>query len=284
MTVLPAPYGHILSIQSAVLAGSVGNNAAGAIYDHFKLTSYLLDTVKLAAHPGYGAMHRDVTSAKTFDRLLRDFYTLPAFDQITVLQTGYLGAIEQVDILAEHISKIKQHTSIDYYLDPVMGDGGRLYIADTIADSIAEKLLPIADIITPNLFEFERLTHTPFQNQLQLITSAQKLISDFDLKAVLVTAIPDETSICDMLITTGGHFEYRHAKQAQGHSGAGDALTALLISFITQGDSLSDAAKKATEMVSLCAQQADDPRDLAIKFWLANQRPDSPSLATNSAI
>lgn len=263
-------HNHILSLQSAVMAGSVGNNAAMAIYNHFKLEAYCLDTVRLAAHPGYGEMGRDITSADTLDRLLSDFQHLPASDHLAIIQTGYLGAEEQVEVLAHHIAKMKDKNAVSYCLDPVMGDSGRLYIADSLADKMAQHLLPLADIITPNLFEFERLTQTRFTNAEQLTDTAQQLGETYGLKAILITGIPVDGAIADMLITSDNSTPFIHPVREQGFSGAGDVLTALFIAGLMGGKSYSEAAQDASRMVTACAAQADDPRDIAVRRWLAD--------------
>ena len=263
---------HILTIQSAVMAGFVGNNAAMAVYDYFSIPHYRLDTVRLAAHPGFGKLNRDVTEAHTMDHLLNDFRTLPHFQRLGAVQTGYLGAVAQVEVLAQHITEMKQDFPIRYFLDPVMGDNGKLYVTDALAEKIAEKLLPLADVITPNLFEFERLAQLSVNTPSQIITIAPKLIAQYQLEAILVTGIPDGDQIIDMLVTAQEHAAFSHQKHQQGHSGAGDMLTALLIGFVIQGHSLVVAAQQATELVTACAAHAEDPRDLEIQSWLYTHR------------
>lgn len=263
---------HILSIQSAVMAGFVGNNAAMAVYDYLNIPHYKLDSVRLAAHPGFGKLNRDVTAAHIMDHLLTDFRTLPHFQRLGAVQTGYLGAVAQVEILAKHITEMKQDFPIRYYLDPVMGDNGKLYVSDALAETIAEKLLPLADVITPNLFEFERLAQLSVNTPSQIIAIAPKLIAQYQLEAVLVTGIPDGDQIIDVLVTAQENATFSHHKHHQGHSGAGDMLTALLIGFVIQGHSLIAAAQQATELVTACAAHAEDPRDLAIQSWLHTHR------------
>ena len=67
----------ILSIQSGVMAGAVGNDAAGPIYAQMGLSAARLDTVRLAAHPGHGAMRAQVTPPDAISALLIDFFNLP---------------------------------------------------------------------------------------------------------------------------------------------------------------------------------------------------------------
>ena len=100
-----------------------------AVYAHFELSAFRLDTVRLAAHPGFGEMYAAITPSDALDRLLENFFRLDAAKTLGFIQTGYLGDASQVPVLAHHITELKTVLpACEYCLDPVMGDAGKLYV------------------------------------------------------------------------------------------------------------------------------------------------------------
>jgi len=263
----------ILTIQSGVIYGAVGNDAAMAVYDHFGLSAFRLDTVRLAAHPCFGKMYAAITPAETIDKLLENFSQLEAAKTLGFIQTGYLGHADQVPILARHITQMKaDNPSLEYCLDPVMGDGGKLYVDTALSAALSSELLPLAQHLTPNLFELEMLADTRIKTKQEVIAAARHLKSSHRLSSIIVTAIPEDEMMTDIIISDEGLAEHCHKRELSGISGGGDMYTAYYLSARLSGHSAHQSSYLASEAVTQCAHLSDDRRALPVKDWLRHHK------------
>ena len=271
---------QILTIQSGVMWGEVGNDAAMPIYQHDGLHAIRLDTVRLAAHPGYGTTYASVTPAVELAALFADFSALDASRSLRICQTGYLGQASQCDVLAREIAALKQkNPQLLYCLDPVLGDGGRMYVSTDIATAMMSHLLPLADILTPNQFELSLITQTDIPDTDGAITAAARLCerSGNPELNILVTGVsepawPDE--ICDILVSRSQQIIVRHQRNSAGVSGAGDALTALYLSHLVRGASSEQAMRAASAKASQLLSSSPSQRDIGLRQWLASSDED----------
>jgi len=262
------PKPQILTIQSAVMYGVVGNDAAMRVYHHHKIAAARLDTARLAAHPGYNTQFCDISVASALTRLLDDTAQLAAFSKLKLVQTGYFGAADQTatirDFLNTHYSEEKRPL---YLLDPVLGDGGRLYVDDDLPTAIKRNLLPLADYITPNLFELELLTGRKLATDHEVIDAAQSLLSG-RLKAVLVTGtLGTEAMAADILVMPDMIRKYPHPLRQTGIAGAGDILSALLICGLLAGQPIKDAAEIASTSLSEMIATTQSPLGIDLDSW-----------------
>ncbi len=248
----------ILSIQSAVMHGAVGNSAAMPIYQHLRQPAESVDTVQLAAHPGFGTSILSVTPAAELGALLADYRNLDIFGQLGAIQTGYFGEHSQISPVAQFIAASTQaNEPLFYLLDPVLGDAGRMYVESSISESIRADLLPHADVITPNQFELSVLAGTGIQNEIDAVTAARRLITG-RLKAVFATGVTTASGqICDILVSSGKEQIMTAEKKPNGVSGSGDVLSAFFLNAILSGQSLSQAAHTANKKTAEILAKAD---------------------------
>ena len=248
----------ILSIQSAVMHGAVGNSAAMPIYQYLRQPAESLDTVQLAAHPGFGTSMLSVTPAAELDAMLADYAKLNVFEDLGAIQTGYFGDHTQITPVAQFITTSTQENErLVYLLDPVLGDAGRLYVDRSISDAIRADLLPHADIITPNQFELSLLAETSIQNETDAVTAARQLITG-RLKAVFVTGITTASNqICDILVSSDTEQIMTSDKKPSGVSGSGDVLSAFFLNAILSGQTLAQAAHTANAKTAEVLSKAD---------------------------
>ena len=248
----------ILSIQSSVVHGAVGNNAAMPIYQYLRQPAEFVDTVQLAAHPGFGTSMLSVIPAAELGALLADYGKLDIFSQLGAIQTGYFGDHSQIAPVAKFIASSKQASeSLLYLLDPVLGDAGRLYVNSTIADVMRADLLPHADIITPNQFELTLLTEIAIQNETDAVKAARQLITG-RLKAVFATGITTASNqICDILVSSETEQIMTADKKPNGVSGSGDVLSAFFLNAVLSGKSLAQAAYAANTKTAEILSKAD---------------------------
>ncbi len=238
--------------------GAVGNSAAMPIYQFLRQPAESLDTVQLAAHPGFGTNMLSVTPAAELDAMLADYAKLGIFQHLGAIQTGYFGDHTQILPVAQFIATSKQkNETLVYLLDPVLGDAGRLYVNRSISDAIRADLLPHADIITPNQFELTLLAETVIKNEADAVTAARQLITG-SLKAVFATGITTASSqVCDILVSSETEQIMTADKQPNGVSGSGDVLSAFFLNAILSGQNLAKAAQTANTKTAEILAKAD---------------------------
>ena len=273
----------ILAIQSAVMIGAVGNDAAMPVYTHFRHKAARLDTVRLAAHPGFGPGFTDITDAKVLAALLSDFANLQKDAMPKAVQTGYFGAADQIFPVADFILASQKESDIFYLFDPVLGDAGKLYVDQNIADAMQAKLLPLANIITPNAFELGLLAGQPVISLADTEKAGQQILSHQPrLQAVFATGInassgAGEGKIADMLMTRDAAIPFVHESKEKGISGSGDVLSALVLANYLKDSDLAKACGSASKTVNQMIKKTNSPLgiDVANLLW---QLPPSQEL------
>jgi len=260
----------ILSIQSDVLHGHVGQKAALPIYQASSIEATQLATVTLAAHPGFGVRHRSILPADVMAGLLEDFLTLAERPELTALHVGYFGAADQIEVMADFIHKARQlQPEITIMLDPVFGEGERRYVADEIIEAVIEKLVPIADIITPNHFELSLLYGQAINSKQTALSALQTITGkQGQIKCLTGLYVQDDEMIYDIICQDEISAETAHRALPQGVSGAGDAFAALLLSSLQKGHTLKEALFIASRITSHMIAQSKSPLTLNVASGL----------------
>ena len=260
----------ILSIQSDVLHGHVGQKAALPIYNASQIDATQLATVTLAAHPGFGVRRRSILPAEIMAGLLDDFLTLKERPELSALHIGYFGAADQVAVMADFIHKARQlHPDITIMLDPVFGDGERAYVADEIIEAVTDRLVPIADIITPNHFELSLLYGQAINSKETALLALQTIKGKKgQIKCLTGLYLQDDEMIYDIICQDEISAETAHRALPQGVSGAGDAFAALLLSSLQKGHALKEALFIASRITSHMIAQSKSPLTLNVASGL----------------
>jgi pyridoxine kinase len=150
------PLPAAIVISSHVVRGTVGNRASVFALETLGMPVWAVPTVTLAWHPGQGPSTRIVPDRAAFAALIADLCRAPWLREVGCLMSGYLGDAGQADEVARLVAALKTRNPEALYLcDPVAGDRGGLYVPVPLADAIRDRLLPIADIATPNRYELE---------------------------------------------------------------------------------------------------------------------------------
>ena len=232
----------ILSIQSSVVSGRVGNTAAVPIHTLFGHETLCINSVVLAAHPGIINASRFVMPTGQMDCLLRELKKVKSANNIDAIHTGYLGHKGQVNVIRKHVIK---HPETLYIYDPVFGDNGSLYIDKELAEESKRQLLPLSTVTTPNVFESSYLSDICVCD-VDSAVKASKIIQSKGPKWVLTTGVfSEENEIADILVGPDDISVFRHKRQRTGISGAGDTLAAILTSLLVSGKTHMEATNKA---------------------------------------
>ena len=244
------PMKQILSIQSAVTCGFVGNSVAAPVITTLGMQPLLIDTISLAAHPGYGTIAGGPADQTQFSAILEALTTLRVLPRINSVVTGYLGDARQANPIHNMIRGWQaERPDGVYILDPVLGDGGRLYVDSAIVDQMRQKLLSVAHIVTPNQFELGLLTDSHIETAHEAAKAAKTMLQQNpNLQAVIATGIANEDrGISDLKVTRHNVTAFDYAKRPHGVAGGGDLLTAILACWLTAGHDLNAAFAAASQ-------------------------------------
>lgn len=210
---------RILAISSQVAFGPVGNSAAVPALQAKGHAVMAVPTVTLSNHPGHGVPAGFRTTPGDLAAILARATSFAAVDAV---MTGYFASPEQIVEVAAVIRTLRDKNPDLYVLvDPVMGDGGRLYVPIEVAEAIRGELLPLATCLTPNRFELEWLTGFLAGTIANAIAAARAL----NIAEVLATSIPapgDE--LATVIVTPETHGEQLRPLRDQVPHGTGDFL------------------------------------------------------------
>ena len=245
---------NILSIQSWVAYGHVGNAAAVFPMQRLGHEVWAVNTVQFSNHPGYGAFRGQVFPADAVREVLRgiaDRGLLPSCDAVL---SGYLGDVSVGEVVLDAVTSVKAaNPKALYCCDPVIGDAGPgVYVRDGIPEFMQTRALPAADIVTPNHFELQLLAGRQ-AHSLNEIRAAIDAVHALGPPIVMVTSVagpetPDD--VVDLLASAAGEcFRVRTPKLAMTVNGAGDAIAALFLVHYLATGSAREAIENASSSI-----------------------------------
>lgn len=243
-----------LVMSSFVAASRVGAAASAFCLRRLGVETLVMPTVLLGRHPGWGAPGGGPADIEQ----LRGMWTGIKAQELTIdaVMTGYMASTAHVALAAEIIAHMKsQNPKAVILVDPVMGDHGRLYIAEPVAQAIRDILLPLADICTPNLWELGYLTREDVDDVEDALKAAASLPCD-----VLITSVPfgAEIGVIYKEQNTTTALAVSHARFTSVPHGGGDALAGTFLAHLLKGraprDSLARAVASIFQIISRAAE------------------------------
>lgn len=242
----------ILSIQSAVAYGHVGNSAAVFPLQRIGVEVLPVYTVNFSNHTGYGAWRGPLISPADVAEVLTGIEERGVFPQIDAVLSGYQGSEGIGDVILDAVARVKAaNPAAVYACDPVMGNAkSGCFVAPAIPVLLRERVVPAADIITPNQFELGFLTGTEPADLASTLVSAD-LARDMGPRTVLVTSVerPDapEGTIEMLAVTDDGAWIVQTPRIPMKANGSGDVTAAL---FTAHYGATGDAALALARTVS----------------------------------
>jgi len=274
---------QILSIQSAVTLGFVGNSVAGPVITHLGHHPLLVDSVTLAAHPGYGLVAGGKTPDHIFNTILGALPHLDALPHIGAVITGYLGAPSQIDPITKLITTWQAARPNGHYvLDPVLGDNGRIYVDKGLVSAMRDNLLPLASFVTPNQFELQLLSGHDVYDIASADVAAQHLLDQNPhLNGVVATGInTPQGRVHDRLISRYDLVDLAYAKRTAGIAGGGDLLTVILTSWFAAGMSFKNSFIAASGQAHDIIDQSTGHLEIALLENLHRLTPITKTAST----
>jgi len=242
---------NILSIQSHVAYGHVGNASAVFPMQRLGIEVWPIHTVQFSNHTGYGAWKGRVFDGGMIDEVMEGIAERGVLPSCTGVLSGYMGSADIGHAILSAVERVRAaNPKALYCCDPVIGDVGRgIFVRPGIPEFMREQAVPAADIVTPNQFELELLTDI----EIRTIADAHRAVEalrDTGPKVVLVTSLQtDETpddAIDMMAADARGAFRVRTPKLDVSVNGAGDAIAALFFVHYLREESAAAALAKAS--------------------------------------
>ena len=167
----------VLSIQSQVAYGHVGNSAATLPLQRLGFEVIAINTVQLAHHPGHGSWHGYKVEPERIAQIVEGVARRGALGRCSAVLSGYLGDAAVADIVLDAVAALRAARPDALYLcDPVIGDDGPgVFVSAGIPELMRDALVPAADIVTPNRFELAFLASQPVTTLAEARQAAARL-------------------------------------------------------------------------------------------------------------
>lgn len=231
---------RILSIQSHVVSGYVGNRAAVFPLQLLGYDVDILNSCALANHTGYkyGASGTRF-KGEDLTELIFGMKENGLLSQVTHILTGYIGSVSFLNAVVDTVRQIRAHHEKDvvFVCDPVLGDNGKLYVPEELIDVYINSVLKYATILTPNSFELSLLTGISIESELDTFAACDKLHETHGIQTVFTTGVrakdSKKVSVLVSSIRDGRHTRFAvDADFIDGtFTGTGDLMSALLLAW-----------------------------------------------------
>jgi pyridoxine kinase len=167
----------VLSIQSQVAYGHVGNSVAVLPLQRLGFDVFALNTVQLAHHPGYGAWRGHKLQPAQLAEILGGLEERGVLNRCAAVLSGYLGDPGVADVVARAVEAVRAaRPEAPYLCDPVIGDDDPgVFVSAGVPEAIGERLVPLADMIVPNRFELAHLTRRRIASLEDALAAAAEL-------------------------------------------------------------------------------------------------------------
>ncbi|MFJ6547853.1 pyridoxal kinase PdxY [Microbacterium sp. NPDC091676] len=244
----------ILSIQSAVAYGHVGNSAAVFPLQRIGVEVLPVYTVTFSNHTGYGAWRGPLIDPADVGEVITGIEERGVFGSIDAVLSGYQGSEGIGDVIIDAVSRVKAaNPEALYACDPVMGNAkSGCFVAPAIPILLRERVVPVADIITPNQFELGFLTETE-PDTLESTLASVDLARAMGPRTVLVTSVerPDrEEGTIEMLaVDDAGAWLVQTPHLPMKANGSGDVTAALFTAHYVDTGSAQTALERTASSV-----------------------------------
>ena len=233
----------VLSVQSWVACGTVGNTAALFPLQRLGCETWSLNTVAFSNHTGHERWRGDTVPASDIAALFEGISELGVLARCDAVLSGYLGEAETGPVLLDIVARVKAaNRRALYCCDPVMGDVGLgYYVRAGIPEFFRDRALALADIVTPNRFELEWLSGGSVRN-LADAREAAAVLRQSGPAIVLATSLDaDADRVAALAAGPDGVWAAETPRLAIEATGCGDAVAALFLAWLLKGKPVPDA-------------------------------------------
>lgn len=272
---------NILSIQSSVAYGHVGNSAAVFPLQRLGHEVWPVYTVNYSNHTGYGAWRGPMIPAADVAEVIKGIEERGALSRVDAVLSGYQGGSDIADVIIDAVARVKAaNPNAVYACDPVMGNAkSGCHVGDSIPPLLRDRVVPVADIITPNQFELGFLTGRD-ASDLASTLDAVDAARDMGPSTVLVTSLErperEEGTIEMLAVNDSGAWLVKTPYLPFKRNGSGDVTAALFTGhYVSTGDAADALARTASSVFDLVENtyQADSRELLLVESQDAYANP-----------
>lgn len=244
----------ILTIQSAVAYGHAGNSAAVFPLQRLGHEVWPVNTVLFSNHTGHPTFRGPVIDAKDVHEVVLGIEELGILGEADAILSGYQGSAAVTDVILDAVERVKAHNPNAVYIaDPVMGNAGEgFYVDADIPPLMANKVVPAAEVLTPNHFELGVLTGTDVSTLEGTLQAVEQLRAE-GAETVLVTSVITKDTADGMLellvADSSGAYLLATPRLERKVHGSGDVTTALFTAHLLGGASPVEALEKTAASV-----------------------------------
>lgn len=237
---------RVLSIQSHVVYGYVGNKSATFPLQLLGFDVDGINSVQLSNHTGYKTYKGQILNENDLNDLMEGLSANGLDNSYTHLLTGYVGNGSFLRNLANVAKRLKEkNPRLIFVCDPVLGDGGQFYVPKECVSIYQNAVIPLADILTPNQTELEFLTGQK-ADTIENIIKGIEILHKSGCKIVVITSVEVDDSNEKLTVIasnreTGVKTAVDIPKLHAKFTGTGDLFTALFLAWMTELDNISIA-------------------------------------------
>jgi pyridoxine kinase len=245
---------NVLSIQSHVAYGHVGNSSAVFPMQRLGVEVWPIHTVQFSNHTGYGSWKGRVVDGPAIEELVDGIADRGVLQACDGLLSGYMGSADIGNAILSTLKRVRAlNPAALYCCDPVIGDVGRgIFVRPGVPEFMRDHAVPAADIITPNQFELEYLSDIK-TDSLAGVKDAIAAVHQLGPRVVLVTSIETRdmpADALDLIAGEGGRFwRVRTPRLSLSVNGAGDAIAALFFVHYARSGSAQSALIEASASI-----------------------------------
>lgn len=272
---------RVLSIQSHVVHGYVGNKSATFPLQVLGFEVDAINSVHFSNHTGYDHIKGQILSDKELNDVFTGLQSNGLLNTYTHILTGYIGKDSFLTEVGNIVKTIrKDNPDIIYVCDPVLGDNGALYVPESLIPIYQNEILPLSDIVTPNQFEAETLTGIKI-NSIEDAWKATDWFHEKGVETVVLssTNFASNKELIGFLSKKIGDTKTRHSISIPtigndiAFTGIGDLFTALFLAHSTTKSSQAEALEYTVATIQ--AVLKNTLKSISSSCDLQTQKPTS---------
>jgi pyridoxine kinase len=245
---------EILSIQSSVAFGHVGNSAAVFPLQRLGVEAWAVNTVHFSNHTGYGEWRGPLLSTEDLREVIRGVEERGVLGRLSAVLSGYQGGEEVGAVVLETVARTKELSpGALYCCDPVMGDVGRgMFVRPGIPELMRDRVVPAADVITPNHFELDFLAGRETHTLAEVLTAVDDVRRRGPATVLVTSVLTDETpegSVDLVAVSAEGAWLTRTPLLPIAPNGCGDVTAAVFLAHLLGTGSAEVALRRVTATV-----------------------------------
>ena len=274
---------RILSIQSHVAFGHAGNSAAVFPLQRLGHEVWPVHTVIFPNHTGYGAWRGPLLPAADVAEVVLGIEDRGAFATCDAVLSGYQGGADIGAVVLDAVARVKRvRPDAVYCCDPVMGDVGRgMFVRAGIPELMRDRVVPAADIVTPNHFELDFLAGATTRTVPGLLAAADAVRATGPAVVLVTSVVTDDTpahALDLVAVSAEGAWRTRTPRLPISPNGTGDVTAAVFLAHLLDGRPLGEALASTTSAVFAVVEATAAAGDRELRIVQVQDRLAHPSM------